>query len=86
MMTKIKYIENKKYEKFDIGDFVNIQNLYRIEFGIITGWQTYCTVVDLRDGSYYGKYNDLQELVGTLHPVHITNPFVVYPEKKQSDD
>lgn len=92
MMTKIKYIENKKDEKFNIGDFVKVPagicNIDRIEFGIITGWQggTYCNVVDLQDGTCHGKFMDLQELVDSLHPVHITDPLVVYPTEKQSDD
>ena len=72
-MTKIKYIENKKDEKFNIGDFVKVPadicDIDRIELGIITGWQggTYCNVKPVGHCFYYLKQKNGYFVLVTLH-------------------
>ena len=91
---------NEKKEKFHVGDFVSIPETTDIvgcDFGIITdapdskkGWSL--TVIDLDGGEFYGQelrdggFDNISDLVKALHPVHITEPFVVYPKERQSDD
>ena len=85
-MTKIKYVDDN--EKFDAGDFVSVTSAeYSLtNFAIVASRGAYWTVVDLTDGTDYGRWVSINTMTDVLCLRHITKPFTIYPESEDDDD
>ena len=85
-MTKIKYVN--KDEKLDAGDFVraNSKEYSQTDFAIVASRGPYWTVVDLHEGTDYGRWVSINTMTDVLCLRRITKPFTIYPESEDSDD
>lgn len=85
-MTKIKYVN--KDEKLDAGDFVSVTSAeYSLtDFAIVASCGAYWTVVDLTDGTDYGRWDTVEKMTDILGLQRITKPFTIYPESEDDDD
>lgn len=61
-MTEIKYVDDN--EKFDAGDFVSVTSAEYLltNFAIVTSRGAYWTVVDLTDGTDYGRWDTVEKM------------------------
>lgn len=85
-MTKIKYVNKDK--KLDVGDFVSVNSAEYLStnFAIVTSRGAYWTVVDLTDGTDYGRWDTVEKMTDILGLQRITKPFTIYPESEDDDD
>ena len=86
-MTKIKYVDDN--EKFDAGDFVSVnssEGYSKTDFAIVASRGAYWTVVDLTDGTDYGRWDTVEKMTDILGLQRITKQFTVYPESEDDDD
>lgn len=86
-MTKIKYVDDN--EKFDAGDFVSVnssEGYSKTDFAIVASRGAYWTVVDLHEGTDYGRWDTVEKMTDILGLQRITKPFTIYPESEDDDD
>ena len=85
-MTKIKYVN--KDEKLDAGDFVRVNNeeYSQTDFAIIASRGAYRTVVNLKDGTDYGRWDTVEKMTDALGLQRIMQQFAIYPESADDDD
>ena len=87
-MTRIKYVDNNKDRKLDVGDFVSVNGAgyLQTDFAIIASRGAYRTVVNLKDGTDYGRWDTVEKMTDILDLERITRSFTIYPESEDDDD
>ena len=88
-MTRIKYVDNNKDRKLDVGDFVSVnssEGYSKTDFAIVASRGAYWTVVDLHEGTDYGRWVGINTMTDVLCLRRITKPFTIYPESEDDDD
>ena len=87
-MTRIKYVDNNKNRKLDVGDFVSVTSAEYApaNFAIVASRGAYCTVVNLTDGIDYGRRDTVEKMTEVLGLQRITQQFTICPESKDDDD
>ena len=87
-MTKIEYVSDKEDKKFDAGDFVSVNSkeYSQTDFAIVASRGAYWTVVDLHEGTDYGRWVSINTMTDVLCLRRITKPFTIYPESEDDDD
>ena len=87
-MTRIKYVDNNKDRKLDAGDFVRVNNeeYSQTDFAIIASRGAYRTVVNLKDGTDYGRWDTVEKMTDALGLQRIMQQFAIYPESADDDD
>ena len=85
-MTKIKYVDDN--EKLDVGDFVSVNGAgyLQTDFAIVASRGAYWTVVDLHEGTDYGRWVSINTMTDILDLERITRSFTIYPESEDDDD
>lgn len=87
-MTKIEFFDDNKYKKLDVGDFVSVNGAgyLQTDFAIIASRGAYRTVVNLKDGTDYGRWDTVEKMTDALGLQHIMQQFAIYPESADDDD
>lgn len=87
-MTKIEFFDDNKYKKLDVGDFVSVNGAgyLQTDFAIVASRGAYWTVVDLHEGTDYGRWVSINTMTDVLSLRRITKPFTIYPESEDDDD
>ena len=87
-MTKIEFFDDNKYKKLDVGDFVSVNGAgyLQTDFAIIASRGAYRTVVNLKDGTDYGRWDTVEKMTDALGLQCIMQQFAIYPESADDDD
>lgn len=87
-MTKIEFFDDNKYKKLDVGDFVSVNGAgyLQTDFAIIASRGAYRTVVNLKDGTDYGRWDTVEKMTDALGLQRIMQQFAIYPESEDDDD
>lgn len=85
-MAKIEYVNKDK--KLDAGDFVSVTSAEypSTDFAIVASRGVYWTVVNLKDGIDYGRWDTVEKMTDILGLERITQSFTIYPESEDDDD
>ena len=87
-MTKIEFFDDNKYKKLDVGDFVSVNGAgyLQTDFAIIASRGAYRTVVNLKDGTDYGRWDTVEKMTDALGLQRIMQQFAIYQESADDDD